>query len=248
MRAVPGQQFSFDWAPTQSTGGLDPAQSYPGDAYVTDVGLDVYDWNPTSNATATERWNALVNSGFGLAWQASFAASHGKPIAFPEWGLVYNSSNPPAGGGDDPAFIQNMYNWFASHNTSFEDYSNIDDPNSGIDWGLTTGNGRFPQAAALYHQLYSAQSQNPTAPPASGGTVSQSPASGGTVTRSPASGGTVTRSHRVAPRLCPRRHTTRKGCRARVVHRRIRRKSSATRRVAASHRRVKAGSTHSRPR
>jgi hypothetical protein len=188
MRSVPGQQFSFDWAPTQSTGGLDPAQSYPGDAYVTDIGLDVYDWNPTSNATAAERWNALVNSGYGLAWQASFAASHGKPIAFPEWGLVYNSSNPPAGGGDDPAFIQSMYNWFASHNTSFENYSNIDDPNSGIDWGLTTGNGRFPQAAALYHQLYSAQSQNPTAAPAGGGTVAQSPASGGTVTRSPATG------------------------------------------------------------
>jgi hypothetical protein len=47
-----------------------------------------------------------------------------------------------------------MYDWFASHNTSFENYSNIDDPNNGIYYGLTTGNGRFPQATALYQRLF----------------------------------------------------------------------------------------------
>jgi hypothetical protein len=154
MRSVRGQRLSFDWAPTQSAGGVDPALSYPGDAYVTDIGLDVYDWNPTYNATATDRWNALANSGYGLAWQASFAATHRKPIAFPEWGLVYYRPYPPVGGGDDQAFIQNMHSWFASHNTLFENYTNIDDLTNGVDYGLTTGNGAFPQAAALYHQLF----------------------------------------------------------------------------------------------
>jgi hypothetical protein len=156
MRSVRGAKFSFDWAPTQSSGGLNPALAYPGNPYVTDIGLDVYDWNQSSNyaATATDRWNALVNDGYGLAWQASFAASHGKPIAFPEWGLVYYAPYPPLAGGDDPTFIQNMHDWFASHNTSFENYSNIDDPTNGIYYGLTTGNGLFPQSTPLYHQLF----------------------------------------------------------------------------------------------
>jgi hypothetical protein len=154
MRSVRGQRFSFDWSPTQSSGGVNPALAYPGNAYVTDIGLDVYDWNPTYNAKATDRWNALLSNGYGLAWQASFAAAHGKPIAFPEWGLVYYSPYPPVSGGDDPAFIQNMHNWFASHNTAFENYSNFDDPTNGFYYGLTTGSGQFPQSTALYHQLF----------------------------------------------------------------------------------------------
>ncbi len=156
MRSVHGQRFGFDWSPTQNSGGLDPGLSYPGNAYVTDIGMDIYDWNPSDNyaASATDRWNALVNNGYGLAWQARFAASHGKPIAFPEWGLVQYGPYPPLAGGDDPTFIQNMHDWFASHNTSFENYSNIDDPGNGIDYGLSTGNGQFPQSAPLYQQLF----------------------------------------------------------------------------------------------
>jgi hypothetical protein len=252
MRSVPGQQFSFDWAPTQSSGGVDPALAYPGDAYVTDIGLDVYDWNPSANATATDRWNALVNKGYGLAWQASFAAAHSKPIAFPEWGLVYDGPNPSQGGGDDPLFIQNMYNWFASHNTSFENYSNVDDPNNGFYYGLTTGSGKFPQATAVYQQLFSGQSQSPTVPPnpppaSSGATVSHAPASGGTVSHSPGGGGTVTHSRTVGSRLCHRPSATSKGCRAGFAHRRIRKQPSRTRTVARSRRHVKAGPTHARP-
>ena len=44
MRSAPGQSFTFEWNPTRgdlSVGNL--ANFYPGDAYVDDVGLDVYD-------------------------------------------------------------------------------------------------------------------------------------------------------------------------------------------------------------
>jgi hypothetical protein len=156
MRAEPGANFSFDWCPNLQAGGVNPALAYPGDAYVSDIGMDVYDWNETaSNETATERWGDLVHRGYGLAWQASFAAAHGKPIAFPEWGLVSDLADPAAGGGDDPSFVQNMFNWFGSHDVSFEDYFDTDAPGIDTDYGLTTGNGQFPNAVALYQKLYS---------------------------------------------------------------------------------------------
>lgn len=162
MRSVPGQNFSFDWDPYPASGGLDPALSYPGDAYVSDIGLDVYDFNAAAQAeTATQRWNDIVNKGYGLAWQASFANAHHKPIAFPEWGLVSCPSVPTLCGGDDPTFIQNMYTWFGTHNTAFENYYDSDSPGYGNYYGLTTGNGMFPNATALYKKLYSTQPYRP---------------------------------------------------------------------------------------
>ncbi|MCW3016424.1 MAG: hypothetical protein JWO02_3516 [Solirubrobacterales bacterium] len=156
MKAVPGQRFGFDWAPTVRQGGVDPALAYPGDAYVTDIGLSAYDWNERLNPTAAQRWSDLVNNGYGLAWQARFAAAHRKPVAFAEWGLAYNAADPAGGGGDDPTFIQNMYTWFATHNTAFENYFNSD-TDYGLSYGMKTGSGRFPVAAALYRTLWAAR-------------------------------------------------------------------------------------------
>jgi beta-mannanase len=153
LKAVPGQHFGFDWAPTINPGGIDPALAYPGDAYVTDIGISAYDWNERPNPTAAQRWSDLVNNGDGLAWQANFAAAHNKPIAFAEWGLAYNDADPGAGGGDDTLFIQNMYNWFASHDTAFEDYFDSD-TSYGVFYGINTGSGRFPNASSLYRKLW----------------------------------------------------------------------------------------------
>ncbi len=88
MRAVPGATFSFDWCPNLQAAGFDPALAYPGDAYVSDIGMDVYDWNETSlHEMPAARWSDIVKKGYGLAWQASFAAAHGKPLAFPGVGI-----------------------------------------------------------------------------------------------------------------------------------------------------------------
>jgi beta-mannanase len=153
LKAVPGQHFSFDWAPTLSPGGIDPALAYPGDAYVTNIALSVYDWNQRPDPTAAQRWSDLVNNGYGLAWQAQFALAHHKQISFPEWGLAHNAAAPAAGGGDDTTFIQNMYSWFAAHNTAYENYFDSD-TTYGLYSGITTGSGRFPNAAALYRRLW----------------------------------------------------------------------------------------------
>jgi hypothetical protein len=154
MRSVPGASFSFDWAPTASPGGINPALAYPGDNYVTDIGLDVYDWSATPGETAAQRWSQLVSTGYGLAWQANFAAAHHKPIAFPEWGLASSSLAPASAGGDDPTFVTNMHAWFATHKPAFENYFNSDSPSIGLFDGITTGNGLFPQATAVYRQLF----------------------------------------------------------------------------------------------
>jgi hypothetical protein len=158
MRSVPGANFSFDWCPNLQAGGINPALAYPGDAYVTDIGMDVYDWNESApNETPSQRWSDIVSKGYGLAWQASFAAAHHKPIAFAEWGLVSYAPDPARAGGDDPAFVQNMFDWFKSHNVAFENYFDTDAPSLATDYGISTGNGQFPNASALYQQLYTGQ-------------------------------------------------------------------------------------------
>jgi hypothetical protein len=153
IKAVPGAHFSFDWSMTVNAGGIDPALAYPGDAYVNSIGMDVYDWNERApNETPSQRWSDLVGNGYGLAWQANFAAAHHKPISFAEWALVYYTFYPAAGGGDDPMFVQNMFNWFAGHNTAFENY--FDTQANGAYFAIS-GNALFPRATALYRTLYS---------------------------------------------------------------------------------------------
>ena len=157
MRSVPGAHFQFDWALSAGASAVDPALAYPGDAYVDDIGMDVYDWNPSgSTESPTQRWTGLVNESYGLAWQANFASVHHKPIAFPEWGVVSYTLQPSAAGGDDSTFVQNMVAWFRTHNVSFENYFDADASSLGMSYGLTTGTGLFPKSAATYQQLYSA--------------------------------------------------------------------------------------------
>jgi beta-mannanase len=160
IKSVKGGHFTFDWSMTVDDGGINPALAYPGDTYVDYIGMDVYDWDEYTGLTGAQRWNDIVNNGYGLAWQASFAAQHKKPISFAEWALADNPSSPSTSGGDDPAFIQNMYNWFSTHNTAFEDYFDTDA--NGDDFGMTTCNGEFPNATAKYLQLFGSGSANPS--------------------------------------------------------------------------------------
>ncbi len=155
MRSVPGASFSFDWAANLQSSGVDPALAYPGDRYVSEIGLDVYDWNQSAhNESPTRRWSELVSRGYGLAWQSRMASAHHKPLAFPEWGLVSYTGDPGKAGGDDPAFIGNMFEWFASHNVAFESYFDVDLPVAGFYSSMTALPLRFPRAAARYRAFF----------------------------------------------------------------------------------------------
>ncbi len=110
MRSVPGQHFEFDWCPTLGKASVAPDRAYPGDAYVDYVGADVYDNSWIADyRDPVARWNDFVTQPYGLQWQSDFATAHGKPMTFPEWGLSTRSDGH--GGGDDPYFIQQMYDW-----------------------------------------------------------------------------------------------------------------------------------------
>jgi Glycosyl hydrolase family 26 len=141
MRSVPGQDFKFEWNPTRG-GTVNLASYYPGDSYVDIIGMDVYDTEWATYPGAASEFAYMESEPNGLNWLASFSAQHGKPIAFPEWGLGWGPSSPGSGpitvantqvsGGDDPTFIADMAAWIGSHNVleaTFWDYgtSEVDD-------------------------------------------------------------------------------------------------------------------------
>ncbi len=139
MRSAPGQTFRFEWNPTLG-GSADLASYYPGDSYVDIIAMDVYDQTVNAYPGPAAAWQGYLDgsagaSTYGLNWLASFAGSHGKQIAFPEWGLGYNTNN----GGDDPAFVNDMAQWISTHdvvNALFWDDG---------DW---VGTGKFPNSVA----------------------------------------------------------------------------------------------------
>lgn len=161
MRSVAGQSFRFVWSVSNGYYGWDPRTAWPGDSYVSYVGVGVYDaWWRHPGAAPAQRWSVIVNgtnpsAPGGLAFWTQYAASRGKPLAFPEWGLVnayaaMAGGSYGGGGGDDPYFVQQMYTWVQNHNVAWESYFNAD-ANDGYH-RLDTG--RYPNAAASYRHLF----------------------------------------------------------------------------------------------
>jgi hypothetical protein len=155
IRAVSGAHFKFDWAANAGSSYVGPGQqleaadAWPGSNYVDFVGLDVYDqsWAPWA-ADPVARWNEYVTQHNGMAWQAAFAASKGKPLTYPEWGLVDRADGH--GGGDNPYFIQKMHDWIATHDVAYSLYFEDSDPNA----QYAVFSGRFPNAAQTFIKLF----------------------------------------------------------------------------------------------
>lgn len=110
LRSVPGQSFKFDWCPLAGNTNANVEAAYPGDAYVDIIGLDAYDTSSVSVSEKEKRWDNQVNRTYGLKWQKDFAIAHGKQVSFPEWGLTVRP-NDNLGGGDNPYYIQKMFDW-----------------------------------------------------------------------------------------------------------------------------------------
>ena len=153
MRAVPGSSFTFEWNPTRGDLGVgDLASYYPGDAYVDWIGLDVYDneWG-TYPGEPTE-FDDMQTQAYGLDWLAGFAAQHGKPVTFPEWGLGWGTCSADGQavtgsqnvcGGDNGTFVSDMIGWIATHDVIEATY---------WDYGTSSvDNGTNPEAAAALH-------------------------------------------------------------------------------------------------
>jgi cell division septation protein DedD len=162
MRAV-APNLKFDWNPIWGWQSVDPTAAYPGDAYVDYIGIDVYDQSWISNYTdPVARWNDFLSAQWGLSWHRDFAAAHGKPMSFPEWGVAIRSDGH--GGGDNSYFVEKMTQWIASNNVGYHVYFAFDAPDGAHD----LMDGSFPNAAAAFKTAMSTSGSTPattTAPP-----------------------------------------------------------------------------------
>ncbi|ALE72497.1 hypothetical protein AD006_11755 [Pseudonocardia sp. EC080610-09] len=105
LRAQPGQRFRFDFTPSRGVDAISWPQCYPGDDVVDIIGMDTYDQPPGAS------WEEYVGQQDGLGDQARFAAEHGKPVSFPEWGLFRY--------GDNAQYVRDLHAWMASQDTVY---------------------------------------------------------------------------------------------------------------------------------
>lgn len=151
MRSVEGSHFTFEWNPTRGDLGVgNLAQYYPGDKYVGDIGLDVYDLEQNSYPGARPEFAHMLTQRYGLDWLASFAGAHDKSIVLPEWGLGFgtcstsgqpiSTSNGQVCGGDNATWVDLMAAWIQTHHVVEATY-----------WDFSTSSvrrGRNPLVAA----------------------------------------------------------------------------------------------------
>ena len=115
----------FIWNPYIGQGTFGPNAGvenvYPGDGCVDVIGVDLYD-GPSPSYPAGEVirtpaaqqavWGTFLNQWDGLTGWRNLAVSHGKPLAYPEWGLrLWNDGALYQGGGDNPFFVGEMAAW-----------------------------------------------------------------------------------------------------------------------------------------
>ncbi|MEU1725842.1 glycoside hydrolase family 26 protein [Actinomadura sp. ATCC 39365] len=158
MRAVPGQRFRFDFSPNRGPDAIGWTECYPGDDVVDIIGMDSYDQGPG------HRFADYVDQPYGLAAQADFAASHRKPISFPEWGLFRY--------GDRPEFVRDMLDWIARHDVAY--HSIVDYCPHGV-WQCPAN----PRSSRVFRQLMRdpGYRRGPSAPPTSPPATSPAPSS-----------------------------------------------------------------------
>ena len=143
--------LQWDWNVNRgvSAGLADPTRAYPGNAYVTTVGVDSYDMWP--GATSAANWQKQLNGPQGLNYWLAFAKAHGKKFAVPEWDNVTTGGSP---GGDNTAYVNDMLGFFKTNAPSIAYESVFQASTVGGNYGT---NGHYggtstpvPHAAATY--------------------------------------------------------------------------------------------------
>jgi hypothetical protein len=147
MRAVPGAAgLRFDWNPGHGPRFVD-VNAYPGDKYVDIIGFDIYDRTYSDRfRDPVARWNDYLNRPYGLTWLRNFAAAHGKPMSFPEWGVTHQHHRGIA--HDNPVFIRGMAEFIRTSNVEYQLYFNVLAHDG--DFRLS----QFPRSAAAYRALF----------------------------------------------------------------------------------------------
>jgi beta-mannanase len=141
LRQAAGEHFLIDWNPNACTQSVPYTNFYPGNAYVDILGLDFYDVGCDAPSTVLT-FAQLSNETYGLASFEQFAATQGKPMSFPEWGLATGPE------GDDPAYIAGMGSTVANGNFAFEAYFD-----AGTGLGVILGSNT-PLSLAAFQQWF----------------------------------------------------------------------------------------------
>ena len=139
-------KLKWDWDVNRgvSAGLADPALAYPGNAYVSMIGIDSYDsWPP---ATTAAGWQQQLNGPQGLNYWLNFAKAHGKLLSVPEWGNVAIGTDA---GADDAQYVNDMRAFFAANASEIAFECNFQGTKSttGASYGAGTS---IPKASAAY--------------------------------------------------------------------------------------------------
>ncbi|WP_439815492.1 glycosyl hydrolase [Zavarzinia sp. CC-PAN008] len=188
MRAAqPTAGFRFDWNASEDIAHWTDWQfqsTYPGDAYVDYVGIDIYDtgWVPnaypypaTCDAACrlARQQTAWAGVSRGLNRIKNFALSRNKPVSLPEWGLWLRPDG--YGGGDNPYFIEQMSAFIKNpaNKVAYHAYFDVNPGSDSHQISTVSGSGnvvgsqgfanvtRMPNAAARFKQLFGAVTAAP---------------------------------------------------------------------------------------
>lgn len=145
--------LQWDWNVVRGVqqGLKDPIQAYPGNSYVTMIGVDSYDEWPSARSGAG--WQVQLNGPQGLNYWLAFARAHGKQLSVPEWGNVYSGTSA---GGDDAAYVTDMKHFFAANAAKISYEANFQ---TGVGGSFTTGGAYgpgtvVPKASAAYKSAF----------------------------------------------------------------------------------------------
>jgi hypothetical protein len=144
MRSVPGQKFTFDFAPNRGTDAIPWTKCYPGDDLVDVIGMDSYDQPPG------QTFQEEVDEPYGLKAHVEFAAAHGKQISYPEWGLFRN--------GDNPGYMRSMLKWIDTYKPL---YNTLTDYCPHGVWQC----GSNPESSKVYRDALYGRGENAVEPP-----------------------------------------------------------------------------------
>ncbi len=168
MKAVPGaEKLQFCWNGAGEPKKFPLEAAYPGDDVVDYVGLDIYDktWAKGTypyppNASDDEKlaiqkkvWDVLYNGKFGIKAWCDFAKAHQKGFMVPEWGI--DVADKGHGGGDNPYFVQQMYNFIQDPANNVYEAAYWDAKGCKLipTGGMTVS--QVPQSWALFQKLFS---------------------------------------------------------------------------------------------
>lgn len=132
MMSIEGAAFVWQYNPDGGAWRAAFEQGWPGDAYVDDVAVSCYDKTSNGFASCASR----------LIFAREWAIARGLTLSWAEWGLW------SSGGGDNPQFIQDSYDFFSMIPEVNRGYMLMFNRHEKVNID------QFPESKALFRELF----------------------------------------------------------------------------------------------